>query len=254
MRVVAIGAHPDDIELGCGASLLAHRRAGDEITMLVMTSGEIGPQGATSRRAEQEDAAALLGARLIWGGFDDGAVSDGVETVTAIQRVVTDADADVVYTHSVHDTHQDHRATARASFAAARRVARVLSYESPSSVDFEPSVFLDVEGLVDEKIDLVRAHLSQVLGCGLVDLQAIEAQARFRGFQARGREAEAFEVHRFLWSLAPAASAGSGARHQEQGVGQPGEPTSSAASTNAGPFTTAGSQIGDGSVHESSLS
>jgi LmbE family N-acetylglucosaminyl deacetylase len=197
MRVVAIGAHPDDIELGCGGTLLAHRAAGDDVTMLVMTAGDIGPQGTVDRRQEQAEAAALLGARLVWGGFDDGAVPDGVDAVSVIQRVV--ADADVVYTHSVHDTHQDHRATARASFAAARRVARVLSYESPSSVDFEPALFFDVDGHVEHKLELVRAHLSQVLGCGLVDLEAVEAQARFRGFQARAQHAEAFEVHRFLW-------------------------------------------------------
>ena len=72
MRVLAVGAHPDDIELGCGGALLAHRARGDEITLLVMTTGEEGPQDARSRIREQEDAAALLGATLLWGGFPDG--------------------------------------------------------------------------------------------------------------------------------------------------------------------------------------
>jgi LmbE family N-acetylglucosaminyl deacetylase len=202
MQVVAVGAHPDDIELGCGGTLLVHRDAGDDITLLVMTDGEIGPQGAVDRRREQVEAAELLGARLVWGGFADGAVPDGVAAVSVIQQVVTEVGADIVYTHTVHDTHQDHRATARATFAAARRVPRVLSYESPSSVDFEPSLHVDIAGHVDGKVDLVRAHLSQVLGCGLVDLDAVEAQARFRGFQARSGHAEAFEAHRFLWSRA----------------------------------------------------
>ncbi len=206
MKVVAIGAHPDDIELGCGGALIAHRDAGDEITMLVMTSGAIGPGAEAERRREQEDAARILGASLCWGGFADGAVPDGVDAVSAIQIVVEGTGADVVYTHSVHDTHQDHRATARATFGAARRVSRVLCYEAPSAVGFEPSVFVDVDGLVDAKLDLVRAHLSQVLGCGLVDLDAVAAQARFRGFQARSAQAEAFEVHRFLWDVAPERS------------------------------------------------
>jgi LmbE family N-acetylglucosaminyl deacetylase len=219
MRVVAIGAHPDDVELGCGGTLLAHRAAGDDVTVLVMTDGTIGPQGAASRRDEQRDAAALLGARLVWGGFEDGAVPDGVEAVSAIQAVV--ADADVVYTHSVHDTHQDHRATARASFAAARRVARVLSYESPSSVDFEPTLFFDISGHVDGKLDLIRAHLSQVLGCGLVDLEAVAAQARFRGFQARATQAEAFEVHRFLWRRQPLEPAPGHADGEKTALGSP---------------------------------
>jgi LmbE family N-acetylglucosaminyl deacetylase len=222
MKVVAIGAHPDDIELGCGGALLAHRAAQDEVTLLVMTPGEIGPQGATSRVAEQEEAARLLGARLCWGGFTDGQVPDGVEAVSVIQRVVHEAEADVVYTHSVHDTHQDHRATARASFAAARRTSRVLCYEAPSAVGFEPAVFVDVEEHVEGKLALVRAHLSQVLGCGLVDLEAVEAQARFRGFQARTGRAEAFEVHRFLWQLdvpRPTDEVTAGAARAGAGVG-----------------------------------
>lgn len=239
MRVVAIGAHPDDIELGCGGALLAHRRAGDEVTMLVMTPGQIGPQGMVTRTDEQREAAVALGAHLCWGGFLDGSVPDGVEAVSAIQHVIERAGADVVYTHSIHDTHQDHRAAARATFAAARRVSRVLCYEAPSAVDFAPTIFLDIDGMVEAKVDLVRTHLSQVLGCGLVDLQAVTAQARFRGFQARCRHAEAFEGHRFLWERAPRRSGHAvevGERAMEAGehAREVAEPAAGEAGTGAG--------------------
>ena len=60
---------------------------------------------------------------------------------------------------------------------------------------------MDVEGLVDQKVEVLRAHVSQVLKNGLVDLEAIEALARYRGFQARIRNAEAFETERFVWDL-----------------------------------------------------
>jgi hypothetical protein len=69
---------------------------------------------------------------------------------------------------------------------------------------------VDIAGLVESKLDLLRAHMSQVLHMGsLVDLEATESQARYRGFAARVREAEAFESHRFLWDpvLAERASA-----------------------------------------------
>jgi len=201
MNVLAIGAHPDDIELGCGAALLAHRRLGDRISLLVMTSGERGPQDARSRMDEQQDAADILGAELYWGTFDDGAVPEGRPSVDLIQSALTASGADVVYTHAPRDTHQDHRATAVASLAACRRARRILLYEAPTSVGFQPSVFVDVNGLVEDKVDLLRAHVSQVLKNGLVDLEAIEAQARYRGFQARVRNAEAFETDRFLWDL-----------------------------------------------------
>ena len=205
MRVLAIGAHPDDIELGCGATLLAHRRRGDEVALLVMTTGERGPQDARSRMAEQEDAAAVLGAELIWGGFDDGSVPEGREAVIFIESVVKSFGADVVYTHTSSDSHQDHRATAVATIAACRRTSRILHYEAPSSLDFRPTVYVDVAGLVEAKMDLIRAHVSQVLKNGLVDLEACEAMARYRGFGGRMRWAEAFEVSRFAWDLSPSA-------------------------------------------------
>ncbi|HVT75505.1 MAG TPA: PIG-L deacetylase family protein [Acidimicrobiales bacterium] len=205
MNVVAIGAHPDDIEIGCGASLAAHRARGDNVTLLVMTTGEQGPQASCSRVTEQEDAAAVLGAGLVWAGFEDGAVPEGRAAVDVIQSVVRDTGAALVYTHTPRDSHQDHRATAAASLAACRRLSRVLMYEAPTTFNFAPSVFVDVAPFLDTKLEALRAHVSQLLKNGLVDLEALEAQARYRGFQARIRLAEAFEVDRFLWDVAGTA-------------------------------------------------
>jgi LmbE family N-acetylglucosaminyl deacetylase len=199
--VLAVGAHPDDIELGCGAALIAHRLRGDRVALLVMTTGEQGPQHALSRVREQQDAADLLGAELFWGDFSDGDVPEDARAVAAIESVMTSVGADTVYTHAERDTHQDHRSTARATLAACRRISNVLCYESPTTIDFSPDVFVDADGRVEAKVDLLRAHMSQVLKNGLVDLEGVEAQARYRGFTARLRWAEAFESHRFVWDL-----------------------------------------------------
>jgi len=191
--------------LGCGATLLRHVARGDDVTVLVMTAGQLGLIEGMSRLSEQEDAASRLGVRLCWGGFEDGSVPDGPEAIAVIDRVIAECDAETLYTHAAHDTHQDHRATATASLAAARRLPTVLQFETPSTQGFEPTVYVDVADTLDDKMVLLRSHLSQVLRQGPVDLEAIEAQARFRGFQGRIRYAEAFESARLAWDLTPPA-------------------------------------------------
>ena len=200
MNILAIGAHPDDIELGCGAALLAHRRAGHAVTMLVMTAGR-GESEQRLRPPEQEEAAALLQAQLLWGGFEDGHIPDGEPAVRVIENAIATTGAEILYTHAAADSHQDHRAVAAATAAASRKTQRVLAYESPTSLGFSPTHFVDAEGLVEAKLNLIRVHLSQVMKNGLVDLEAVEAQTRFRGFQARVRHAEAFIASRFLWDI-----------------------------------------------------
>jgi LmbE family N-acetylglucosaminyl deacetylase len=208
MKVLAVGAHPDDIELGCGGTLATHVARGDDVTILVMTNGGLGTLEGMSRRSEQEAAARHLGAHLVWGDFDDGEVPTGTPSIDVIDRALAASAAQVLYTHTADDTHQDHRATAEASLAAGRRVPTILQYETPSTQRFDPTVYIDVSSTLDTKLEALRAHLSQVLRDGPVDLQGIEAQARFRGSQGRMHFAEAFEPARLAWDLnTPAALA-----------------------------------------------
>jgi len=207
VQVLAVGAHPDDVELGCGATLLRHVARGDAVTILVMTAGQRGRVDGMNRQVEQEEAAARLGVDLRWGGFADGSIPDGPEAITVIDDAIAATGAEVLYTHAMHDTHQDHRATAIASLAAGRRLPTVLQYETPSTQNFEPTIYVDVAETLDAKLETLRAHLSQVLREGPVDLEATAAQARFRGSQGRIRYAEGFEAARLGWDLASPAAA-----------------------------------------------
>lgn len=203
MNVLAIGAHPDDIELGCGATLAAHVLAGDSVAMLVMTAGERGPGEAATRVSEQADACRVLGAQLFWGGFADGQVSSSADSIAVIERVIEHFRPDTVYTHAPNDSHQDHRATSEATMSACRMAERICWYESPTTTRFQPQLYVDVAAGLEMKLDALRAHTSQVLKNGLVDLEAVEAMARHRGFQARIRHAEAFEAARFVIRITP---------------------------------------------------
>jgi hypothetical protein len=92
--------------------------------------------------------------------------------------------------------------------SAARRVHQVLAYESTTTLHFDPMVFVDLEGRVRAKLDLVAEHRSQIADGDLFDLSSVAAQARYRGTQARVGHAEGFQSHRFVWALAPAPTAG----------------------------------------------
>ena len=182
-------------------------------------------------RPRAAGSARVLGVRLLWGGFEDGSVPSGPEAITVIDRVVEDSQAEVMYTHAAADTHQDHRSTAIASQAAARRIGSVLCYETPSSQGFEPNVFVEIDDVLDAKLAALRAHWSQVLRSGPVDLEAITAQARFRGFQGRVQHAEAFESNRFVWDLGTAptrldlrVAAGRRSRDERPGTGRALDP------------------------------
>lgn len=198
MRVLAVSAHPDDAEWGCGGSLARHSARGDQVTMAVLSAGAYGV-GAGDRRTEQENSCAILGADLVWGGFEDCSISkDEHGLVQFLERVIQDVRPDIVYTHGRDDTHQDHRAVAIASLGATRKLSRILAYESPSSLNFLPNSFIDISDSVDKKLDALSCHASQVEGSTTIDVEAIRGQAAFRGFQARVAAAEAFMTVRFL--------------------------------------------------------
>ena len=202
--VLAVGAHPDDIELGCGASLLAHAAAGDVVTMLVLTGGESGP-GADSRHDEQRAAARTLGATLRWGRLRDCSLVADAATVSLVEAVVAETEADLVYVHAPEDSHQDHRATAAATLSAARRLSRVLHYQSPSTLAFAPTVFVDVTAYLSGKLAALAAHSSQVELSAMVEPDAVEASARHWGAHARIGYAEAFAPTRMVLDLMPVA-------------------------------------------------
>jgi LmbE family N-acetylglucosaminyl deacetylase len=210
-NVLAIGAHPDDIELGCGGALLAHVAAGDAVTMLVVTGGENGPgDGArgAGRRAEQERAAELIGARLVWGGLLDCEVVPDSGTVRLIERVLGATHADLIYVHAPDDSHQDHRAVAAATLGAARRLPRVLHYQSPSTLSFNPTVYVDVTAHLTGKVAALAAHATQVELSAMVEPDAVVASARHWGAQARIGYAEAFQPTRLVLDLSPVVMSG----------------------------------------------
>jgi len=195
-RVLAVGAHPDDVEIGAGGALLAHRASGDSVTVLTLSGGARGGD-ATTRRREAEAAAAILRARLILEDLEDTGIREGDPTTSIIERVVSDIRPTIVYTHSVNDIHQDHRNTHSATMVAARSVPYVLCFQSPSStIAFRPSRFVSIEHTLDRKMDAIGAFASQASTREYLDDSLLRASARYWARFGGGTAVEPFEVVR----------------------------------------------------------
>ncbi|MCH2109278.1 MAG: PIG-L family deacetylase [Polyangiaceae bacterium] len=195
-NIVAISAHPDDAEIGCGGALLKHRAAGDCITVVVLSDGSRG--GSSDQRADEaRQAAENLGAKLELIGLPDGAVSDGPDTILPLEKIIQREQPDIVYTHTPRDSHQDHRAVAHASQVAARGVRSIFCYQSPSStVHFQPTRFVGIRDVLDAKIKLLESFGSQTEVRPYLDVSAIQSTAIYWGRFAGAEPAEPLEVIR----------------------------------------------------------
>lgn len=195
MNILAIGAHPDDIEIGCGGSLIKYSDKGHNIFLLIMTNGEQG--GAPDvRKAEQEQVANLLGAEdLFWGDIVDTHLAVNLESIQKIESVLAKVKPNFIFSPFSDDTHQDHRHLAQMTVSATRYIKNVLFYEGPTTQRFNPDVYIDISGKIERKIELLKAHKSQVQKTNIEDVSIIDiaySSANFRGIQGRVKYAEAF--------------------------------------------------------------
>lgn len=201
-RVLAIGAHPDDVEIGCGGTLLDHRRRDDRVSILTLSHGGAGGDRGL-RMAEADATANAIGAQLLFGDLPDTEINAGGETVRIIENVVRMLDPTVVYVHSVHDSHQDHRAVATATRSATRQVRRVFGYQSPSATNgFDPTQFVSVDDVLARKIEVLQLFASQD-GRIYLEPELVTAGARYwaRHLAASAHFAEPFEVIRSVGEL-----------------------------------------------------
>ena len=207
MNILAIGAHPDDVEFGCGGTLIQYAGKGARIDLLVMTDGA---RGGTPRvrRLEQARAAAVLGARRIhWGGYRDTLLPSVRRLIDRMERVLREVRPDFIFVNYPEDTHQDHRQVARAAVSATRYARNVLFYEGPTTVDFTPTVFIDIAAEVERKLVALQRHESQVMRTrieGMPICEIAQASAHFRGVQGRVRWAEGFAPLRLFINISEA--------------------------------------------------
>lgn len=196
-RVLAFGAHPDDIEVGAGGLLARLVEEGANVTMCVVSI----PNNMDVRRNEAMAGAAAIGAQLRF-LFDEKQtrVEDISmhELVRRMDQLVADTRPDLVVTHCQNDLHWDHGLVHRATVSALRRtpcdlLAFVSSPEMNAQIRGYGNCFADVTKTIETKLRAISAHKSQLPH---LDVDSSRDLARAMGRLAGHDFAEAFEVLR----------------------------------------------------------
>lgn len=184
MNILCIGAHPDDIELGCGGTLIKAARDGHRIFMYVLTRG--GASGDPIQRTRELMASAnYVGAEKLWAdSFEDAKMAVSSKLINHLEYFIHQANPEVIFTHPLDDYHHDHRAIAEATLEASRHAQNVLAYEIPITKKFTPHVYYDISDVIDEKVELIKVFQSQRNKL-FTRSNAVKGLAEYRAFQNR---------------------------------------------------------------------
>ena len=225
MNVLAIGCHPDDVEIACAGTLAKCVKRGDKVIVCHVSTGNLGhviipPDELTKIRAnEAKRAGAMAGIEVISAGFDDLKIYDGnKEARDKIVDVIRYANPDFIITHNPEDYMPDHTAVARlvfdASFTATlpnytdyphrysavdgepAKLVPIYYMDTLAGVDFQPTEYVDIADEIDLKIDMLECHESQLVwmrehdGIDFADM--VRTCSRYRGYQCGAEYAEGF--------------------------------------------------------------
>ena len=208
MNVLAIGAHFDDVELGCGGVLAKHVAQGDMVYVYVATVSGFSNHSAEIIRSnetalfEAKEAMSILGVtKLICGDFKTLEIEFIDILNIEILRIVEKYKIDMVYMHWNGDIHHDHQAVAKASLHSCRHVPNILMYRSNwyhSTQDFRGNYYVDISDYWETKERAISAHVSEVDRTGKKWISFFKNEAENAGQKIGVNMAEVFEVVKFL--------------------------------------------------------
>lgn len=228
MRVLAIVAHPDDIDILCAGTMALYAEEGANVFLCNATSGDRGSvelsmdEVRAVRDEEARRSAAVIGAEYRCLDFHDGdLVADDLSARERFVDLFREAKPDLVFTHHPEDYHADHQATSRLVFdtsflatvpllksqlPAFDRVIPIYYMDTMAGIGFEPQEYVDISRVFGRKREMLLQHRSQVKWMmehdGLDILDFMETMSRFRGIQCGVRHAEAF-TRRQVWLRNP---------------------------------------------------
>ena len=207
MNVLAIGAHYDDVELGCSGSLIKHAQKRDKVTILVITdSAYSNPDGKLIRSAdvalkEGQAAAEIIGADLVCLQYETFMVPFDEKLTKTITRYIESLAIDTIYSHWTGDLHRDHQYAGKSTTMAGRHIPRFLMYRSnfyDTEQHFRGNFYSDISGVMDKKVDVIKAHKSELDRVRYQWLDFFCKQHKNDGQKIGVKYAECFQVVRYL--------------------------------------------------------
>lgn len=180
LDILAIGVHPDDLELGCGGTLIKHVQKGDKVGILDLTAGELGTRGTPElRKQEANDAALIMGIHVRENlSMADGFFQNDKDHQLKLISYIRKYQPDIVIANALEDRHPDHgragRLIADACFLSGlRKVSTTHNNEEqkpwrPKRIfhimqdrAFEPDFIVDITDFMETKMEAIKAYKSQ---------------------------------------------------------------------------------------------
>lgn len=208
MNVLGVGAHYDDLELGCSGTLIRHIKNKDKVTMLVVTDSSYRNhrgnliRGADIAYREGLNAAKIIGAELIHLDYKTFAVSFDEMATKEINSYIEKLKIDVIYSPWIYDLHRDHQNAGKCTLMAGRHVPRFLMYRSnfyDTEQQFRGNFYSDISNFMDKKIEVIKAHKSELERVRYKWLDFFTKQHENDGQKIGVKYAECFEVVRYLF-------------------------------------------------------
>jgi LmbE family N-acetylglucosaminyl deacetylase len=220
MKILGVGAHPDDMEFLCAGTLAKYKRQGHEVAMAIATNGEVGsstlPKAkiAAIRRSEAEASAAVIGAELHWLGYPDEFLFNNAETRLRFIDLVRQVRPDLILCHDPeNDYHPDHTTAGRiiwdthvmvtvpnivTDHPPCVRIPEILYMDTIGGVNFIPDRYVDISADINAKREMLSCHKSQeqwmIDMYNVTTVAMMENFSRMRGFQCGCQFAEGFRT------------------------------------------------------------
>ena len=206
MNILAIGAHFDDVEIGCGGAMLKYQRRGHKTHLVVVTDseytnhdGRLIRSGAKALYEGSICADKMKVSSFITMGYLCKKVKSDNILIEGLNSIMETTQPDIIFTHWHGDLHEDHYEIARATLVAARHHPTVLMYRSNwyhSHIEFAGRAHTDITSVIDVKSDLMRMHETEYNRRGEAWIDFMRSRSREAGLRVGVPYAEEFEVHK----------------------------------------------------------